>query len=111
MIGDASLGGELLLVFHSSDDPACLTEVLRLFSAAAMTATAATPEGYGETRPPAAVLASGLVERDTLERLAFFLENSLEEKLLAWVSSMVIGGAIHTLALFPCRAEVRKAYQ
>lgn len=43
----------------------------------------AAPEA-GVTR--AVGLALGLAERGTLERLAFFLENSLEERLLAWVS-------------------------
>lgn len=102
MVGDASLGDELLLAFHSTDDPACLTEILRLFSAAAMAATAVTVEGGGETEPQTAALSSGLVARDTLERLAFFLENSLEEKLLAWVRSAYVPICTVSTLYMPC---------
>jgi len=132
--GDPSLGEELLRAFHDSEDPAPLTELLRLFSTAALmraatpvgapaaaaskstdekaafedtagveaaatsgtpgdtarmsdvgttvSAGAAAPEAPGDG---AGGLASWLAERETLRRLAFFLENSLEERLLAWV--------------------------
>lgn len=75
---DAPLSEQLLLAFHSSDDPACLTEVLRLFASAAAACLGGAKEGGR--------LGAGLVARETLERLVFFLENSLEEKLLARVS-------------------------
>lgn len=118
------MGEELLRAFHDSDDPAPLTELLRLFSAVALTKTAAATNedsaaapaaaaatGHGDEKPAsseeptapsrageaaeaapeadvtgAVGLVLGLAERETLERLAFFLENSLEERLLAWVS-------------------------
>lgn len=111
-----SLGPELLRAFHDSDDPAPLTELLRLFSAIALlmpttTASCAASEAVvatridderpaggpasatpvrGGTAPQTAVvrgggLVLGLADNGTLERLAFFLENSLEERLLAWV--------------------------
>ncbi|CAB1100716.1 unnamed protein product [Ectocarpus sp. CCAP 1310/34] len=195
--GDLALGQELLGAFHSTDDPACLTELLRLFSTAALikstesayatkamnedngdaqvagstndpvgdgrAATTALPEtnlsgdihGEGQTaagalrmvagaagaaeaalgaveissKPAAgenrtavtlvtrerneaeatavpasepntagaalamaawgsAGLASGIAAEETLERLAFFLQNSLEERLLAWACSL-----------------------
>ncbi|CAM9705724.1 unnamed protein product [Ectocarpus sp. 8 AP-2014] len=195
--GDLALGQELLGAFHSTDDPACLTELLRLFSTAALmkstestyaakamsgdngdaqaagstndpvgdgrTATAVSPEanrsgeihGEGQTAAGAlrmvagaagaaedatgaverssepaagenrtavtsaarerneaeatavsasapntagaalamaargsAGLASGIAAGETLERLAFFLRNSLEERLLAWACSL-----------------------
>ncbi|CAM9347356.1 unnamed protein product, partial [Laminaria digitata] len=45
VIEDPSLAQELLRAFHTTDDPVCLTEVLRLLSTAAMAAPAAvTPE-------------------------------------------------------------------
>lgn len=172
--GSPSLGEELLRALHSTDDPATLTELLRLFSTTAlMTSTASTAEraipatvdesdndpssrrsnspgqtavltaaagrkegsaaamnkesaaainegnaavaaaaaavtdkdnrGQGESTisqekcgssdagaaPPegedVSLLVSGMVARDTLEKLGFFLENALEERLLAWV--------------------------
>ncbi|CAN0053376.1 unnamed protein product [Ectocarpus sp. 4 AP-2014] len=195
--GDLALGEELLGAFHSTDDPACLTELLRLFSTAALmkstesayaakavnggnsdaqaagstndpvgdgrTATTVSPEanrsgeihGEGQTvagalrmvagaagaaedatgavelssKPAAgenrtagssaarerneaeatavsasapntagaalamaarrsAGLASGIAAGETLERLAYFLRNSLEERLLAWACSL-----------------------
>eukprot|EP00752_Nemacystus_decipiens_P017807 g15965.t1 len=49
--------------------------------------------GAAEAAPQSAVahavdFARGLAERETLERLVFFLENSLEERLLAWACSL-----------------------
>ncbi|CAN0304046.1 unnamed protein product [Ectocarpus sp. 6 AP-2014] len=185
--GDLALGQELLGAFHSTDDPACLTELLRLFSTAALmkstesaydahaagstndpvgdgrAATTVSPEpnrsgkihgedqtaagalrmvagaagaaeaasgpvelssepAVGENRTAvtsaarerneaeatavsasapntegatlaiaargSAGLASGIAAGQTLERLAFFLGNSLEERLLAWACSL-----------------------
>ena len=40
MIEDPSLGQELVRAFHTTDDPVCLTEILRLLYFAAMTAPA-----------------------------------------------------------------------
>lgn len=71
--GDPPLAEELLRAFHSTNDPAPLTELLRLFSTVAL-------------MPAVVGFSSGLTARDTLEKLAFILENSLEEKLLARVS-------------------------
>ncbi|CAN0016999.1 unnamed protein product, partial [Hapterophycus canaliculatus] len=158
--GNPALGEELLRAFHSTDDPASLTELLRLFSTAALMTTTASaaeksdpaaadggdsgPSGSsGSSSSPgatvaaaaatgieegtsaaatidkdnggggvagvsreacgsgdadgdeaagapapkaeeAASLTSGLAARVTLERLGFFLENALEERLLAW---------------------------
>lgn len=74
--GHDVLGEELLRAYHSSDDPACLTEILRLL------ASLASLLG----REEAGRLVGGLADRQTLARLIFFLESSLEEKLLARVS-------------------------
>lgn len=50
-------------------------------------AAADAPIKDEDAKKPAGVgLASGLVARETLERLGFFLESSLEEKLLSRVS-------------------------
>lgn len=87
VVGDPFLGEELLLAFHSTDDPACLTEILRLFATAAMAVPAVAPEENQNARTTAVGLGPGLMARHTLERLGFILESSLEEKLLTRVSA------------------------
>lgn len=43
VFGDPVLAEELFRIFHSVNDPACLTELLRMFSTAAMAMTPAVP--------------------------------------------------------------------
>lgn len=96
VIEDPSLSQELLRAFHTTDDPVSLTEILRLLSSAAKTASVAvTPESelgsQSAVVPVPATAAVGLAPSmaavETLERLGFFLESCLEEKLLSRVSS------------------------
>lgn len=146
--GSPSLGEELLCTFHDSDDPAPLTELLRLFSAVALTTTTVNandgnsaavvaaaqgnddeePRGSEESMTPARAggvvkaapeaavagpvgLTLRLAEKETLERLAFFLENSLEERLLAWVRvglypSWICAWRVTTLRGLDCRRSM-----
>lgn len=70
------LARELLRAFHASDDPPCLTEILRIFGSVASSLGKSEPGRLGEA----------LVERQTLERVVYFLQNSLDEKLLGRVT-------------------------
>lgn len=85
--GDSALSEELTRAFHSTDDPACLTELLRLFSIAAMAISVpASGTQDVDIGPRIRGLGEGLVTEETLKRVGFFLANSLEEKLLSHVS-------------------------
>lgn len=83
----SSLSEELICTFYSIDDPACLTELLRVFSIAAMAiAVPASGTRDVDIGPRIPRLGERLVTEETLKRVGFFLVNSLEEKLLAHVS-------------------------
>lgn len=105
VIEDPSLSQELLRAFHTTDDPISLTEILRLLCSAAKTAPAAValesePDSQSSVVPVPAEAAVGLAPTmaaaETLERLGFFLESCLEEKLLSRVSSRRVTFRVRT---------------